>query len=136
MLKKTITFEDFEGNKRTEDFYFNLNKAELAEMQMSRQGGFTDWIQKVIDARDNTTLYATIKDFVLKSVGIKSPDGRRFIKNSEIREEFEQTEAYSELMMELMSDEKAFSAFCQGIIPKELSEKVAAESAKHPALKG
>lgn len=135
MLKKTITFEDFEGNKRTEDFYFNLSKAELAEMQMSRQGGFTDWIQKVIDARDNTTLFATIKDFVLKSVGVKSPDGRRFIKNDEIRTEFEQTDAFSELMMELMGNETAFSTFCQGIVPKDISGKMS-EASEHPALNG
>lgn len=136
MLKKTITFEDFEENTRTEDFYFNLSKAELAEMQMSRQGGFTDWIQKVIDAKDNATLYATIKNFVLNSVGVRSSDGRRFIKNDEIRTEFEQTDAYSVLMMELISDDKAFAAFVQGIVPKDIAGKMNDTNASHPALKG
>lgn len=138
MLKKTITYEDYDGNTRTEDFYFNLNKAELAELQMSRQGGFSEWIQRVVDAKDNTTLYATIKEFILKTVGVKSADGKRFIKNDTIREEFEQTEAFSELMMEMMTNEKNFSAFTQGVVPKDIASqaKAAENNESHPALKG
>ena len=120
MLKKTIKYEDFDGNERSEDFYFNLTKAELMEMELSTEGGLEKRIQSIINAQDIPKIVAIFKDLILRSYGEKSLDGKRFIKNDEIRDAFAQTEAYSELFMELATDEKAASEFVKGIVPKNL----------------
>ena len=117
MLKKTITYTDYNGNPRTEDFYFNLNEAELAAMVVSVDGGLTAIIQRIVAAQDGKQIIATFKDIVLRAYGEKSPDGRRFIKNPELRDAFSQTEAYVKLFMELSTDHDAAAAFINGIIP-------------------
>lgn len=117
MLKKTITYTDYDGNERTEDFYFNLSKAEVTEMEMSTEGGLSKALTKIVEAKDAKRIIEAFKDLVLKAYGEKSPDGRRFIKNKELREAFSQTEAYSEIFMELATNAEAASAFVNGIIP-------------------
>ena len=117
MLKKTITYEDFNGVERTEDLYFNLTEAEIVEMELGTTGGFVEKINKVIAAKDAPTIMNIFKDLLLKSYGEKSPDGKRFIKNAELREAFAQTNAYSKLFMELAFDEEAASNFINNVIP-------------------
>ena len=118
MLKKTITYTDFNGMERSEDFYFNLTKAEVMEMEMSTVGGLSEMIQRIIAAQDTPSIIKVFKDLVLKSYGEKSADGKRFIKTPEITEAFSQTEAYSVLFMELATDADSAAAFVNGIIPK------------------
>ena len=122
MLKKTITYTDYNGNSRTEDFYFNLNEAELAEMVVSVDGGLTAMIQRIVAAQDGKQIIATFKDIVLRAYGEKSPDGRRFIKSPELRDAFSQTEAYVKLFMELSTDHDAAAVFINGIIPPPQKE--------------
>ncbi len=124
MLKKTIKYTDYNGVERTEDFYFNLNKAEIMEMQLTTVGGLDAYLKKIISAQDMPTLMRIFKDLVLKSYGVKSDDGRRFIKNEKLREEFEQTEAYSILYMELSTDADAAAAFVNGIIPADVAKQL------------
>ena len=133
MLKKTITYTDYNDNTRTEDFYFNLSEAEIMEMEMSTVGGLAESIQKIVAAQDAPSIIKIFKDLVLKAYGVKSADGKRFIKNSAIREEFEQTEAYSKLFMELATDSDAASKFISGILPNDMSQQNL--SATHPAAK-
>lgn len=120
MLKKSITYTDYNGETRTEDFYFNLTKAELAEMELSSDGGMQAYIEKIVNTHNNKELVQLFKDLILKSYGEKSLDGRRFIKNDELRDAFSQTEAYSELFMELASNADAASAFVNGIVPQNI----------------
>ncbi|MDY6058103.1 MAG: hypothetical protein SPI36_02515 [Candidatus Onthovivens sp.] len=117
MLKKTITYTDYNGVERKEDFYFNLTKAELMEMEMSTEGGLAERIQKVVDTKDVPSIIKIFKDLVLKAYGEKSADGKRFIKSKELSEAFAQTEAYSILFMELASDADEASKFINGIVP-------------------
>ena len=124
MLKKTIKYTDYNGVERTEDFYFNLNKAEIMEMQLTTVGGLDAYLKKIISAQDMPTLMRIFKDLILKSYGVKSDDGRRFIKNEKLREEFEQTEAYSILYMELSTDADAAAAFVNGIIPADVAKQL------------
>ncbi len=133
MLKKTIKYTDYNGVERTEDFYFNLTKAEIMEMQLSTTGGLDEMIQRIIATQDVPAIAKIFKDLVLRAYGQKSPDGRRFIKNEELTEEFSQTEAYSELYMSLATDADAASAFINGIVPKDVAEK-AAEMQKNQQL--
>lgn len=118
MLKKTITYTDFNGTERTEDFFFNLTEAELVEMEYSDRRGFEEMVKEIINAKDNATIIKLTKQIVLDAYGQKSEDGRRFIKNDTIREEFSQTNAYSKLFMELASDDEAAAKFMEGIVPK------------------
>jgi len=118
MLKKTITYTDYDGVERTEDFFFNLSKAELAEMELSNYGGMERLIQQIAMTQDRKRLIDLFKEIILKSYGEKSQDGRRFIKSKELSEAFSQTEAYSELFMQLATSTEAASAFVNGIMPK------------------
>ena len=127
MLKKTIKYTDYNGEERIEDFYFNLTKAEIAEMELGITGGFTNMVKKIIDSRDVPQIMSTFKDIILRAYGVKSDDGRRFIKSKELSEEFSQTEAYSELFMELGSNAEAASAFINGIVPKMPEDHKTAE---------
>lgn len=124
MLKKTITYTDYNGVERTEDFYFYLSKADLMEMEMGTTGGFAEMIQKVVNAHDAPAIIKIFKDLILKAYGEKSADGKRFIKNDELRDAFSQTEAYSQLFMELATDSDAAAKFVNGIMPADVSEKI------------
>ena len=130
MLKKTITYTDYNGNDRTESFYFNLSKAELMEMQLGTTGGFDTMVHNIINAQDVPTLMTIFKDIILKAYGEKSADGKRFIKSEEISKAFSETEAYSNLYMELVTDSKAAANFITGLVPKEIGEKAKIEMAK------
>lgn len=122
MLKKTVKYVDYNGVERTEDFYFNLSKAEVAEMEMSVEGGFSAMLQELVNSKNNVRIVQIFKDMVLKAYGEKSPDGRRFVKSKEISEAFAQTEAYSEIFMELALNEEAAAAFVNGIMPANLGK--------------
>ena len=123
MIKKTIPYTDYNGNERKEDFYFNLSKAEVMEMEMSTQGGLAEMIQRVVAAQDQVSIIKIFKDLILKAYGVKSPDGKRFIKSKELSDEFSQTEAYSNLFMELATDADAAAAFVNGIVPAEMAKQ-------------
>ena len=128
MLKKTIKYTDYDGNEREEDFYFNLSKAEVTEMELSKEGGMSEYIKKISAAQNAPELIKLFKEIITKSYGEKSLDGKRFIKNKELTEAFIQTEAYSELFIELASNADAASAFINGITPKVDSKKIAAKA--------
>ena len=131
MLKKTIEYTDYNGVERKEDFWFHLSKAELLEMEMGTTGGFAEMINKVIAAQDVPTLIKIFKELVLKAYGEKSADGKRFVKSEEISTAFSQTEAYSDLFMELATNDVAAADFIKGVIPSDID----VDSAQHPALK-
>lgn len=135
MLKKTITFTDYNGTERTEDFHFNLTKAEVMEMEMSTTGGLAEMIQKIVAEQDAPKIIKVFKDLILKAYGEKSADGKRFIKSDELAQAFSQTEAYSILFMELATDADAAAKFINGIVPADVSQQAAASAATHPALK-
>lgn len=130
MLKKTITYTDYNGVSRTEDFYFNLSKAEIAEMELEIPGGMTEMLKRITAAQDTPALVKIFKDLILRSYGVKSDDGKRFVKNQQLRDEFSQTEAYSELFMELATNADSASAFINGIIPADVAQAAAKESKK------
>ncbi len=120
---QTISYTDYNGVERKENFFFNLSKAELMEMETSKEGGLSNYIQSIIDAQDVTKLMGLFKELIVKSYGVKSPDGKRFIKSKEVVDEFIQTEAYSELYVMLASDEQKAIAFVNGIIPQSMVTK-------------
>ena len=117
MLKKTITYTDYNGVERTEDFFFNLTKAEIMEMEMGTTGGMVEMINRIVAAQDAPAIIDVFKKMILRAYGEKSADGKRFIKSKEISEAFSQTEAYSQLFMELATDADAASKFVNGIVP-------------------
>lgn len=137
MLKKTISFEDYDGLQRSEDFYFNLTKAELIRMNFMAPGGMDNRLKKIVQERDNRKILAAIEEFIAMSYGEKSEDGRRFVKSDAIVEQFKATPAYSELLMELLSSEDAFAAFINGVVPADVADAVnkqADEEAPAPLL--
>lgn len=128
MLKKTISYKDYNGTERTEDFYFNLSEAEVMEMEMSTAGGLAEMIKGIVAAQDAPAIIKTFKDLILKAHGEKSPDGKRFAKSKEISDAFSQTEAYSKLFMELATDADAAAKFVNGILPNAQSNSSGAAS--------
>jgi hypothetical protein len=121
MIKKEITYTDYNGIERTEEFYFNLTKAELMEMELTKEGGFLDEIKRIVQAKDTVEIVKLFKEIILKAYGQKSSDGKRFIKSKELSEEFTQTEAYSILYVELATNAEEASKFINGIIPADLA---------------
>ena len=130
MIAKTITYTDYNNVERTETFYFNLTKTELAKMELSAAGGYADRVQRIIDAKDIPSLTNVLNDLILNSYGIKSEDGRRFIKSPQLSEEFSQTEAYNQLFMELITDDKKAANFVNGIVPADVAAAAEEEMKK------
>lgn len=124
MLKKTITYTDYNGTERTEDFYFNLSKAEIMEMELGTTGGLAEMIQKIVAAQDAPAIIKVFKDLILKAYGEKSPDGKRFIKSEELSTAFSQTDAYSQLFMELATNAEEGAKFVNGIVPGDVSKAI------------
>lgn len=122
MLKKNIKYIDYDGIERDEDFYFNLSKAELMEMQTSMEGGFKAYLEKIVKALNVKEIMKVMKEIILKAYGVKSEDGKRFIKSEELSIAFSQTEAYSNLYMELCTNADKAAEFVNGIMPAGLSE--------------
>lgn len=120
MVKKTITYTDYNGVERTEDFYFNLTKAELMEMQLSMEGGMRAYIQRIMAAKSQLALVNLFKQILLLSYGKKSDDGRLFLKNDTIRAEFEAHPVYSQIYMELSLNEEKAAEFINGLIPADM----------------
>ena len=120
MITKTIKYVDYNGSEREEKFMFNLTKAELMEMEMGTTGGLVEMIQKIIEAQDAPQIIKIFKELILKAYGEKSADGRRFVKSEELSTAFSQTEAYSQLFMELAMDADAAAKFIKGIIPGDI----------------
>ncbi len=125
MLKKTVTYEDYDGNTRTEDLYFFISKSELTEMELSTPGGLTKKLESITKSQNGSEIMKVFKDIILKAYGEKADDGRGFIKKRNgvlLAEEFEQTAAYDALFTELLLDPDKAAAFINGIMPKDLIE--------------
>jgi hypothetical protein len=126
MYKETITFEDYNGVERKETYWFNLTEAEIMEMEMSTSGGLAEMIQRVVEAQDAPAIIKVFKELVLKAYGVKSPDGRRFMKEDEngrpLYKDFAQTEAYSILFMKLATDAEKAAEFVNGIVPAKAAK--------------
>ena len=126
MIKKTITYPDFNGNERTEYFYFNLTKAEITKMELSIKGGLAEMIQRIVAAQDTPAIIEVFEDLIKRSYGVKTPDGRGFVKRAEDLEAFMSTEAYSQLFMELATNADAAGEFVNGVVPADMAKQAAA----------
>jgi hypothetical protein len=124
MIKKTITYTDYNDSTRTEDFYFNLSQAEIMEMELSTAGGLAERINKIVAAQDQPAIIKIFKDIICKSYGVKSADGKKFMKSDDILNDFVQTEAYSNLFMELATNADAAAEFINGIVPKNAAKQL------------
>ena len=135
MLKKTMTTVDFGGTERTEYYYFNLTKAEIMEMQLCTDGGFVETVKKIVEAKNQLELTHLFKKIICASYGVLSPDGRKFVKNQQVLDDFMATQAYSDLYIELLSgDGKAAEDFVNGILPKDLTNEAAKAPVSQPGL--
>jgi hypothetical protein len=120
MFTKAIKYKDFNDNEVTENAYFNLSKSELMELEFSQQGGFETFLKRIIETNDNPELFKLFKSIILMSYGRKSDDGKRFVKTQELRDEFEQSPAFGELLMEIIMDpEESMAAFIKGVMPAD-----------------
>lgn len=128
MYCKEITYTDYEDVTRTEKLYFNLNKAELMEMNVSESGGLDKKLQSIIDSKDPKSTIEVFKNIIIKAYGVKSPDGKRFTKTDEVKQEFLESEAYSEMFMLLATDADEAKKFINGIIPKDLAAQIASNN--------
>lgn len=128
MLKKTVTYVDFDGETRTETHYFNLTKRDLLKLQSEYPGGMHKLLMKIIAENDNKRIFEYMEDIVQRSYGEKSADGRSHIKNQKVLDAFIHTEAYSQLIVELATNADAATEFINGIIPESIVKETAAEA--------
>lgn len=135
MFKKTITYTDYNDVERTETFYFNLNEAEILEMEASENGGYAEMLKSVVDSKDSKQIMQLFKTLLLKSYGIKTPDGKGFMKSKEIVDEFEHSAAYSKIFMDLCTNAEEASRFVQFVLPLKPEQREAIkDSAKTTSL--
>lgn len=136
MLKREIKYEDYNGAPVTEVFYFNITKPELLELEVEYKQGFGQLLEQIIEAQDKKEVIQHFKRIILLAYGVKSEDGKRFMKTPQLREEFVQSAAYEALFMELATDDTVAAEFVRGILPKDMvgefdkQEKAAAKAAK------
>lgn len=124
MIKWTVEYTDYNDNPVKEDLYFHLNKAELMEMNLNANGAYGEFINRISNSRDYKALGEEFKNIILKAYGVKSDDGRTFRKSPEMAREFEQSEAYATLYMELISDANKLAKFVRGMVPKDLQGEI------------
>ena len=124
MIKKTVTYTDYNEVERTETFYFHYTEAEILDMEMSEEGSFADRIQRIIDAKDKTALMKLIKKFVIDAYGVKSEDGKRFMKSDELKTAFLECPAYSDIFMDMVTNDEAAAEFVNGVIPSTMKDRV------------
>ena len=131
MIKKTVTYTDYNGVERTESFYFHFSEAEILDMEMSTEGGFAERVQRIIDSKHQTELLKVIKQFVYDAYGVKSEDGKRFMKNDEVKAAFIESPAYSEIFMEMLTNDKLAAEFVNGVVPANMKDKLTALANKN-----
>lgn len=126
MLKKTITYENYNGDTVTDDFYFNLTKVECMELEYSfgANNTLSNTITTLVESKDIGALIAAIKKILLMSYGVKTPDGNRFIKNDSVREEFEQSPAFEKIYWDLVTNQDEAASFISGIVPQNVRDSL------------
>lgn len=124
MFKKTVTYTDYNGVERTEDFYFNLTKAELLEMELGTDGGFSSKLERILNSKDVKEIIGVYKELLEKSYGVKSADGSRFVKSDELVRDFVASPAYSDLFMLFATDEDAAAEFIKEVVPSDMKQEV------------
>lgn len=132
MIVYPETYTDFNGNQRTEEFRFHFSQAELLEMEMSTEGGFSARVNRIINANSHPELLQVMKTFILDAYGVKSEDGRRFMKNEQIRQEFLESPVYSKIFMRLTTGPNAAdeaAKFINGVTPEEMPKPMAVPAA-------
>lgn len=130
MLKKTIKYEDYNGNQREEDFYFNLNKTELIEMANSKSGGLDVLMERLVKQQNVKEILSIVKEIILKAYGEKSDDGKVLMKSEDISHKFECTEAFNVLFVELVENSDEALKFINALLPEDVRNKIAQEQAK------
>jgi hypothetical protein len=133
VLKKSITYTDLSGQEVTEDHYFHLSKADLVELEMSHKGGLGKWIEHIVESEDGKAIVTELKKIILMSYGVKSEDGRRFVKTQELRDDFASSEAYSTLFVSLCTDAGAAAEFISGIVPADMEQEASQVARTHPS---
>lgn len=117
MYKITKKYEDFNGVEKTEDFYFNLTKAEIIKMELSEDGGLDKRLNRLIQTQDMKEAIKVFEALILMAYGIKTDDGR-FVKTEEARNKFVSSAAYSEIYMDLATNPEEAQKFVEGVVPK------------------
>lgn len=123
MIPVTKTYKDFNDVERTETKFFNLTETEIMEMELGTAGGVAELLQRIVAAKDQPTIIKFFKDFILKAYGEKSPDGLRFDKSEQMRQDFSNTQFYNLLFMELATDDEKAAKFVNGVIPQSVGIK-------------
>lgn len=131
MITQTIKYEDYDGNEVTEDFYFNLTKLEVMEMEIRHEGGLSNYIEKLTKTTAGVEAYDLFKTIILSSCGKKSDDGRRFLKSPEITADFEQSPALGELIFGFLEDGNSAAEFIRGLLPAKLVKDVEEEARRN-----
>lgn len=125
MLKREIKYLDYNDEEVTDTYYFNLTKSEIIEMESGREGGLESFLKRIVETKDQASLIAEFKKIILHSFGVKSDDGKRFMKSETLRNEFEQTAAYDALFIDLATNENSAAEFIKGILPKDMQTVIA-----------
>ena len=124
MVKKTITYTDFEGNEVTKDFYFNISKMEFRELDRRIPGGLERFIDTVRTEKDPDKMLDLMNLLILESYGEISEEGR-FVKEDargrRLSNYFKISEAWDVLFTNMLQNENELSEFLTGIVPQDVA---------------
>lgn len=134
MIKRTVTYEDFNGVTHTEDLYFNLTKTEMSKIVLEEakfdpdgnqdeesMNAFSDRLREIGRSGDGKKIIDMFEWLLKISYGEKSEDGRRFVKNDEVYEDWRYSASYDQFWQDLMLSETGdMVEFINGIIPADL----------------
>lgn len=132
MLERKFTYEGFDGKIYEDTWGFYLSKADLLEIHLGTFVGLDALMKHLIEAKDGKAIMEIVKEIILKAVGKPSTDGKHFVRNDDVRNDFYQTEAYSQLFEELVTDADKAADFIASIVPKEIGVKMREERAAKP----
>lgn len=126
MIKKTVTFTNYNDQEVTKSYYFNIDKLEAAELELE-YGDLIETVEELLESSDGKKVYGIFKEIILNAVGQKSADGNSFIKNQQIRDEFAGSPALGEIIMDMFKNPEAAGPFLEGMLPASMLAEARAQ---------
>lgn len=121
MLTKAIKYTNFNGQEVTKNFYFNITKAEIALRELESDGTWSETLKNIQKSDKGSVVMPEFRKIIKWTYGQKSDDGESFEKSDAIWERFNNSEPWSVLIMELLTDAGYAAEFINACMPADIA---------------